>query len=139
MAEYTNAPIQEVASAANVLFTNRTVDGCDLIRHRDGSGVIKVFPVPGKCFTRYKVSFYGNIAVPTGQTVGAISVAIAIDGEADNTTIATITPAAVDEYGNVATSTYVYVRHGCCSTVSIKNINAIPINVSNANIIVTKE
>lgn len=139
MAEFTANAIQGVASGANVVFTDTVVEGCDLIYHRSGSGVVKLFPINGKCYTRYKVFFSGNIAVPTDGTVGAISVALSIDGEPVATTTAIVTPAAVDEYFNVATAAYIYVRHGCCSTVAVRNITATDINVQNANIIITRE
>lgn len=139
MAEYIANEVQTVAVGSNVLFTDTVVDGADIIRHRPGSGIIKVFPVCKRCYTRYKVTFSGNLSVPTGQTPGAISVAIGIDGEPYAPTTATVTPAAVDELFNVSTSAYVYVRHGCCSTISVTNTSTIPINVTNANIIVTRE
>lgn len=139
MAEYTAVAVQTVQVNNNVLFTDTNVDGCDLIYHRDGSGTIRLFSIPGKCSTRFKVTFGGNIAVPATETAAAISLALSVDGEPDNSTIATVTPADVDQYFNVSTSTYIYVRHGCCATIGVRNISTIPINVQNANIIITRE
>jgi hypothetical protein len=61
------------------------------------------------------VTFGGNIAIPTGGTVGPISMAIAIDGEAVLSTTMIVTPAAVDQYFNVKASTFIDIPRGCCS------------------------
>jgi hypothetical protein len=49
-----------------------------------------------QCRARYKITFGGNIAIPTGGTVEAISMAIALDGEPVATTTMISTPAAVE-------------------------------------------
>jgi len=61
------------------------------------------------------VTFGANIAVPEGETVGAISLAIAINGEPVLTSSMISTPAAVNEYNNVGASLYIDVPIGCCS------------------------
>lgn len=141
MAEYTANTIQLVNANQSVVFTDTVVDGCDLIYHRDDSSVIKLFAIHGKCFTRFKVTFGANIAADgtgTGRP-GQISIALTIDGEPVGSTTAIVTPVAVNEYSNVSSSTYIYVRHDCCATVGVRNTSAIPINVQNANIIITRE
>ena len=45
-----------------------------------------------QCRSRFKVTFTGNIAVPTGGTAGAISLTITIDGEAVRTAQMIVTP-----------------------------------------------
>lgn len=139
MAEFVNNEVQTVEANSPVLFTEDIVPGCDLIYHRTGSGTIKLFPINGKCNTRYKITFGGNLSIPSTGSVGTIAVAISLDGESIGSTTASVTPAAVSEPFNVATSTYVYIRHGCCSTISVRNISDVPIDVTNANIIVTRE
>ena len=62
--------------------------------HRDGSGLVTLRGLTNQCRARFRVSFGGNIAIPTGGTVGPISLAIAIDGEAVATTTMISTPAA---------------------------------------------
>jgi hypothetical protein len=52
--------------------------------------------ITNQCRARFKVTFGGNIAIPTGGTVGPISLAIAIDGEAVPATTMIVTPAAVE-------------------------------------------
>ena len=48
------------------------------------------------------------------------------------------TPAAVDEYNNVSADIYIDVPIGCCTSLSVKNVGAIPVNVQNANFIVER-
>ena len=86
--------------------------------------------------TNYEVAFHANISVPTGGTVEEISLALAIDGEIDPSSIMTFTPAAVEEAGNVGADIIVTVPFICsCSGVSVRNISTQAITVSNANIV----
>ena len=80
------------------------------------------------------LSFGANIAVPEGETVGPISVAIALDGNTLLGTEMEITPAAVEEFGNVSRCTPIGIWKGCCQTVSVRNTSAVPIAVENANL-----
>ena len=96
MPEFTAISIQEVTAGQNVLFTETPVK-CTTgnVFHRDGSGIATLRGITNQCRARYRVSFGGNIAVPTGGTAGAISIALAISGEALPESTATVTPAAV--------------------------------------------
>ena len=91
-----------------------------------------------QCRARFRVSFGGNIAVPTGGTVGPISLAIAINGEPVATTTMISTPAAVEEYNNVFSAIFLDVPKGCCSQISVKNISDDDIEIQNANLIVER-
>ena len=139
MPEFTNANLQTVAAGQNVLFTETPV-GCSrgYVMHRAGSGVVTLRGITNQCRARYKVTFGGNIAVPTGGTAGAISVALAVNGEALNSTVATVIPAAVEEYFNVFSTAYIDVDRGCCLSLSVKNISTQAINVANPNLIVER-
>jgi hypothetical protein len=106
--------------------------------HRDDSGLVTLKGVTNQCRARYKVTFGGNIAVPTGGTVGAISLALAIEGEPVGSTTMTVTPAAVNEFFNVFSAIFIDVPRGCCTTVSVKNISTQAIDVQNANLIVER-
>lgn len=75
-----------------------------------------------------------DIAVPTGGTVGEISLAIAIDGDTVPATTMTVTPAAVEEFFNVARSAALGIWKGCCETVSIRNVSDQAILVQNAGV-----
>ena len=82
----------------------------------------------------------GNIAIPTGGTVGPISIAISVDGEALGSATATVTPAAVGDEFNVFAAALVSVPRGCCVTVSVKNVTtpAQTIEVENANLLIER-
>lgn len=138
MAEFTANALQTVAVGQNVLLTETPVCGSNCIVHRAGSGNVTLRGITQQCKARYKVSFGGNIAIPTGGTVGAISIAIAIDGEPLASATATVTPAAVENFFNVFTAVFIEVPKGCCVTVAVENTSTQAINVQNANLIVER-
>lgn len=137
--EITANAIQTVAIDQPVLFTETAVSGnCSMI-HREGSGLVGLRGLTnGQCRARFLVEFGANIAVPTGQTVGPISLAIAINGEPVLTSQMISTPAVVNVYNNVGSSLYIDVPIGCCSQISVENTSTIPINVQNANLIIER-
>ena len=90
------------------------------------------------CKAKYRVEFNGNIAVPTGGTAEAISLAIAVEGEPDLSTLAISTPTATEAFNNVAMATDVWLSCGCCQAISVKNTSAQEISVANANITVNR-
>lgn len=130
--------LQTVAANQNVYFTDEVTCGNCAIIHRDDSGLVTLKGITNQCRARYKVSFGGNIAIPTGGTVEAISAAITIEGEPVGATTMIVTPAAVEEFWNVFSSVFIDVPRGCCITVSVKNISTQPIDVQNANLIVER-
>ena len=130
--------VQTVEANQNVYFTDTVICGNTCITHRDDSGLVTLRGITQQCRARYKVSFGGNIAVPTGGTVGPISLAITIDGEPVPATTMTETPAAVEQYSNVFSAVFVEVPRGCCVTISVQNITATSIEVANANLIVER-
>ena len=136
--ELTSNALQTVLVNQSVYFTDVPIDGNCSIIHREGSGLVALKGLTNQCRARYRVSFGANIAVPTGDTVGPVSLAIAIEGEAIPATTMTVTPAAVEEFFNVYSSIVIDVPRGCCNSISIKNISNIPINVQNANLIIER-
>ena len=133
-AEYSFISTQTVAVDENILFTDGD-RACKkgFITHRSGSGV---FRLKGSgCKAIDKVEFNANIAVATGGTVGAISVALQEDGETLGNATAIVTPAAIGDFFNVSLSTFIYIPCNCCVTVSVENTSDTPIDVSNANIV----
>lgn len=136
--ELTANALQTVALNQNVLFTDTVVCGNCSIVHREGSGLVTLRGITKQCRARFKVTFGGNIALPTGGTVGPISLAIAINGEPVATTTMIYTPAAVEEFGNVFSAIFIDVPAGCCSQISVRNISTQPIDVQNANLIVER-
>jgi len=124
MAEFTSNAIQEVATNQNVLLTETPVSGNCSIVHREGSGLVTLRGITNQCRARYKVFFNGNIAIPTGGAVGAISIALAINGESVITSEAIVTPTATDNYFNVSSAIFINVPVNCCSQISIKNTSS---------------
>lgn len=139
MAEYSAVAVQTIAANQNALFTD-TTSPCNkgFVIHRPGSGQFTLRGCTPNCRAKYRVDFNGNIAIATGGTAGAISVAIALNGEADLSTQAIVTPAAVGDYFNVAMGTDVWIPKGCCFEISVKNTSGQAIDMQNANITITR-
>lgn len=149
MAEWTAVARQIVNPGEAIVFTeNPRPCTKSLIKHRDDSGA---FNLNGRALTAsemygcqcccmrdnsidYEVSFGANIAVPTGGTVGPISVAFSVGGFTLQGTTMIVTPAAVEEFFNVSRDTGVPVFKGCCQDFAIINTSSIPIAVENANV-----
>ena len=133
MIELTNTLAQTVAVGAGVLYNAVSVKSGCAERHRSGSSQITLAAAG-----RYLVTFSGNVSVPTGTTVGEVSLGIAQQGEVIQGTTMRSTPAAVEEYMNVSTQTYVDVYNNCnggtcCQTISVENNGTIPVQVDNPN------
>lgn len=149
-AEYSNNAVQTVNPGETVIFTEDTIPCVrGFVRHRPGTGNFLLSGwLPQRknkcCCCRpnkatYKTDFGANIAIPTGGTVGEISVAITLDGATLPATIMRVTPAAVEEYFNVSRATNVPIFRGCCETLAIRNTSDQPILVQNANIVFSRE
>lgn len=148
MAEYSANAVQTVNPGESIIFQTKDPCARGFIRHREDTGNFLLSGyIPnngcGCCCNRnrsaeYLVDFGANIAVPTGGTVGAIQVSIAVDGATDPTTTMIVTPAAVEEYFNVSRAVHVPIWRGCCETVTIRNTSDQPILVQNANVIFSR-
>ena len=138
MAEYTNANIVEVAAGQNVPLMENVVNSKPCIVHREGAGIVTLRGLTNQCKARFRVAFGGNIAIPTGGTVEAITAALAINGEPLTSATATVTPAAVENYFNIFVSAIVEVRRGCCLTVAMENTSTQAINFANSNLTVDR-
>lgn len=149
MAEYSANAAQTILPGASAIFTATPVpDTTGYIYHRDESGVFRLASparIVGRCFTGcrcnrrmlkalYDVALHGNITIPTGGTAGEISIAIAIDGIADPSSLMIVTPAAAGDFFNVGADIAVAVPSICgCETVSVINTSDQPIVLQNAN------
>ena len=139
MAEYTAVAQQTVDPNQVVLFTDVAVRGNNSIMHREGSGLVTLRGLTCcQSRARFKVSFGGNIAIPTGGTVDPISLAFAIDGEPVISSKMIVTPAAVEEFFNVSREMNIDVPAGCCVQISVENTSEDSILVENANLIVER-
>lgn len=131
MAEYAYNPIQLVEPNQNVILDTVIPCGKGYVYHREQSGIVTLRGIvrnPNACFARYLVEFAGNIALPSGETVGPISVALAISGEPILTSRAIVTPAATAEdpptpnnFWHVGGTAIITVPKGCCFNVAIEN------------------
>lgn len=149
MAEFIENAVQLVQPNQPVTLETSIPCNRGYVYHREGSGILTLRGIvnnPSCCFARYQVTFNGNIAVPTDGTVGAIAIALAIDGEPILTSRAIVTPAAVNEYFNVTSTAIITVPRGCCFNVVVENVSegatptdpAPAINVENASLVVTR-
>lgn len=143
MAEYTYNEIQLVQPGASAVLN--TAIGCNkgYVIHRAGSGILTLRGIvnnPCASFARYRVSYDGNIAVPEGGTAAEIQLALAIGGEVVPTSIAAVTPAAVNQYWNVSGFAIIDVPQGCCYTVAVENASTTDtaLNLRNLNVEVTR-
>lgn len=139
MAEYSNAAAQTVAANGNVVFGETEIP-CNrgYVIHREGSGLFTLRSAANAYFSRYVVTFGGNIAVPTGGTVGEVSLAIAINGEALATSSMISTPSAIGDFNNISRTETITVPNGCCLTISVKNTSDQDVTVQNATINITR-
>ena len=143
MAEFSAIAQQTVNPGESIIFTATIVDDLtSYLRHSDETGEFLLsgnLPYNGcPCRRRntvvYPAAFGANIAVPTGETVGEISVAIAVDGTTQPATVMRVTPAAVEQFFNVSRTKDVEIWRGCCQSISIRNTSTIPILVQEATL-----
>lgn len=136
MAEFTST-IQQVAAGQNaVLDTDVIRSRC--VSHRTGYGLICVDNSGCDCKpARYKVFVKANISIPTGGTVDAISLGIALNGEIVQSSIATVTPAATGDEFSVATEEIINAGK-CPVNIAVRNPNTQTIQISDLTVIVER-
>ena len=136
MAEFTST-IQQVAAGQNAILDADVIKS-RCVSHRTGSGLICVDNSGCDCKpARYKVFVKANIAIPTGGTVGAISLGIALNGEIVQSSIATVTPAATGDEFSVATEEIINAGK-CPVNIAVRNPNTQTIEISNLVVIVER-
>jgi len=146
-AEYLANAVQNVNVNAPVLFTASIPCNRGNVYHEDETGVFILRGITNQCFATYQVTFNGNIAIPTGGTVGPIAISIAVNGEPRVTSRAIFVPAAVDTYGNVTSTAIIKVPRGCCFSLSVEYVPGSDdptdtptpvIEVQNANLVISR-
>ena len=136
MAEFTST-IQQVAAGQNAVLDNDVIRS-RCVSHRTGSGLICVDNSGCDCKpARYKVFVKANISIPTGGTVGAISLGIALNGEIVQSSIATVTPAATGDEFSVATEEIINAGK-CPVNIAVRNPNTQTIQISDLTVIVER-
>jgi hypothetical protein len=135
MAEYTLTTPTAVAVGSAVPYNNTVIGGCCNIRHRAGSGTIKVKGSGCcKCPRRYKVTFSANV---TGVT-GTITLGLYLDGELLPETEMNV---IADAPANILTvNTATEILADCdCQTITARNIAGTGLTVNTASIIVERK
>lgn len=124
MAEFvTRDGTETVALNAPIPFGNSIPCKKGYVIHNNNTGIFVLRGITNNCFARYNVEFTGNIAIPEGGAVTPIATAIVVSGEERTGSRSIITPAAVDEYGNVTSRATIDVPRGCCFTVAVEYVN----------------
>lgn len=146
--EFLSNAVQSVSLNAPAIFTASIPCTKGYVYHEDETGIFILRGITcGQCFATYQVTFNGNIAIPTGGTVGSIAMAITVNGEPRLTSRAIITPAAVEEYGNITSTAIIKVPKGCCFSLSVESVPATEdptvtpapiIELQNANLVISR-
>ena len=152
--EFIYNPVQTVALNAPSLFDTSSPCSKGNVYHEGNTGNFILKGASNNACpnatAQYQVTFNGNIAVPTGGTVpaGGIAVALAINGEPRLTSKAIYVPAtAGDDYGNVTSTAIIKVPKCCCFSLSVDAVPASldptvtpapQIAVQNANLTITR-
>lgn len=150
MAEFLYNAVQQVQLNNAAIFNASIPCNRGYVFHEDETGnFILRGIVNNACANRarYQVVFNGNIALPTGATVGVIAMALAINGETRPTSRAIYTPAAVEQFGNITCTAIIDVPRGCCFNLSVRSVPAsedptvVPapiIELQNANVVINR-
>lgn len=131
MANYSLTTPTPVAVGASIPYNTEIVKSCPCIRHRAGSGNIRV--KGGTCCrpNRYDVQFHANV---TGVT-GFAELGIFLDGELLPETVMYADFAADTDVISIDSVAEIAVD-GCMQNISVRNIAGTGLVVNTANIIV---
>lgn len=129
MAEYlTRDTVESVALNSPIRFLDSIRCNRGYVYHQSGTGIFTLRGIvnnPTSCFARYNVVFTGNISIPEGGAVTPIATAIVVFGEERTGSRSILTPAAVDEYGNVTSRATIDVPKGCCFNISVEYVSGV--------------
>lgn len=147
-AEYLANTLQSVNLNSPVIFTASIPCTKGYVYHEDETGIFILRGIvnnPCAQFATYRITYNGNIALPTGGTVAPIALAVTINGEERPTSKAIYTPAAVSDFGNVTCTCIVKIPRGCCFTLSVDAVPAnttdtpaSAIDVQNSNLVIDR-
>ena len=146
-AEYlANAPQSEALNAP-IIFTASIPCRKGYIYHEDETGIFTLRGITNQCFATYRVTYNGNVAIPESGEVTPIAVALTVSGEPRVTSRAILTPAEVEEFGNLTSTAIVKVPRGCCFNLSVEYVSATEdptvtptpiITVQNSNLVINR-
>ena len=137
MSQFESVFVQQVEAGQNALLETDVIKS-RCVHHRAGSGLICLETSGCDCRpARYRVFVKANIDIPTGGTVDPISLALSLNGEVLQSSVSTVTPAAVGNEFAVAFEEIVCA--GSCSTnIAVVNPNTQTIEVRNLTVIVER-
>ena len=147
MAEYIENPLQEVSLNNSIVFTASIPCTKGYVYHEDGTANFTLRGITNNCFARYQLNFQANAAIPTGGAVTPIAIAIAVNGEVRPSSLAIVTPAAVEEFSTISNTAIITVPRGCCFNVSVRYVSGVTdgtttptpaIDVQNANLTISR-
>ena len=148
MAEYLANNVQNVSLNAPVIFNASIPCTKGYVYHEDETGIFTLRGITNNCFSRYQVTFNGNIAIPEGGAITPIALSIVVSGEPRLTSRAIFSPTEVDEWGNITSTALITVPRGCCFNVSVDYVDATTddpattptpvIEVQNANFVINR-
>lgn len=121
-----------------VLFQTALSSNSPSIIWRAGSGLITLRGIGPQLRARFRVAYHGNVALSEGATVAPIELAIRINGEGIASSRTISTPAAVQDFNNVAASTFIDVPAGCCTQISLANIGTTSIDTENVSMTIER-
>lgn len=134
MAEYTLTTPTFVPEGGAIPFTNTVIKGCCNVRHRPGSGIVKL--KGGTCCkpNKYFIRFHGV----TTDVPGTTQLGIFLDGELLPETLMSANAQTADDVLSMDAATEVCLD-GCCSNVSVRVVAGTTTTVNAAAIIIHKE
>lgn len=147
MAEYIEVLPQEVALNNALVFTASIPCTKGYVYHEDGTSNFTLRGITNNCFARYQLVWNGNVQIPTGGTVTPIGIALSVNGETRQSSLAIATPAAAEEYTNLTSTAIVTIPKGCCFNVSVRYVSGVTdgtttpaptIEVANSNLTISR-
>ncbi len=147
MAEYLAVAPVQVTLNNGIPFTASIPCPKGYVYHEDETNTFILRGVTSNCFARYQVDYNGNVAIPTGGDVTPIGIAIAVNGEARPSSLAIVTPQAVEEYSNLTSTAIITVPKGCCFSLSVRYVSGVTdgtttptptVEVANSNLRITR-
>lgn len=130
--------LQTVEVNNAVLFQTALSSNSPSIIWRAGSGLITLRGLGPQPRARFRIAYHGNVALTTGAEVAPVIFALRINGEGVASSRTISTPAAVEEFNNVAASTFIDVPSGCCTQISLANIGTSSSDVENVSMTIER-
>lgn len=125
-AEYIFVSTQNVALNSPILLSNSSPCSCNNIASENQTGVFILHGSKRNCNcncpAQYQVLFTANVALPEGATVTPINVALTLGGVPIPSSLATITPAAVEQFNHITCSDIVKVPQGGYLELAVESV-----------------